>query len=154
MKFEYQINQDGSATLTRILDPEPFIELPAAIDGHALRCLGDNIVKLGEKSIPREIILPSTVEVIMPYCFNDMRYLKKLVLPDSLQEIGNFGIFTCPDLTVLSIPSSVCTFGTCAFGYMYEHARAYRLNYFTLLCEEHSAAEAYAIKHRIQYQNK
>lgn len=153
MRFDYIINEDNTITLTKIIKPEALIKIPETVDNYIVSRLGNNIVKPGEKSIPREIILPQTLKTIESYGFNDMRYLRKLVFPESLREISEFGIFTCPDLTELYIPSSVVTLGHCAFGYMYEHARAYKLNYFTLLCEKESAAEKFALDNGIEYRN-
>lgn len=153
MTFDYTMNEDNTITLTEILAPQAVIEIPSMVDGYVVNRLGNNMVKPGQKSIPREILLPSTLETIESYAFNDMRYLKRLILPNRLREISDFGIFTCPDLTELYVPSSVVTLGSYAFGYMYEHARTYKLNYFTLLCEKGSATEKFAVDNGIEYRN-
>ncbi len=152
MKLEYMI-KDGSAVITRIPEPETVMTLPSVIEGCPVTEIGTDVISLGKKSIAREIILPETLIRISERAFSDLRYLKKLFIPDGVKEIADFGIFTCPDLTELYIPASVVTFGQCAFGYMYEHARAYKLNYFTLLCEKDSQAEKYAKEQAIVYRN-
>lgn len=153
MNLDYIIREDGSAVITKISEPCAVMELPASIDGHPVVEVGTDIIPMGKKSIAREIRLPNTLIRIAPHAFNDLRYLKKLDIPQGLREISDFGIFTCPDLTELYIPSSVVDFGQCAFGYMYEHARAYKLNYFTLVCEKDSAAQKFAEENGIEYRN-
>ena len=128
MKFEYRINPQGCAALTSIPDPESVIHIPDTLGGCPVTEIGSDIIPMGVKSVAREIILPDTVTRIGVRAFNDLRYLKKLTIPESVQTIEDFSIFTCPDLTELYIPESVTTFGDYAFGYMYEHGRAYRLN--------------------------
>ena len=153
MQLEYDIWDDKTAVITRIPQPEAVIVLPSFVEGCPVTEIGTDVISLGKKSIAREIVLPETLIKISERAFTDLRYLKKLSLPAGLKEIADFGIFTCPDLTELYIPASVVTFGQCAFGYMYEHARAYKLNYFTLLCEKDSQAEKYAKEQKIVYRN-
>lgn len=152
MKFEYQINPQDCAVLTSIPNPESIIHIPDTLGSCPVAEIGSDIIPMGVKSIAREIILPDTVTRIGVRAFNDLRYLRKLTIPESVQSIENFGIFTCPDLTELYIPRSVTAFGDYAFGYMYEHGRAYRLNYFTLLCAEDSAAHDFAVQNKIKFQ--
>lgn len=151
MKLDYLIREDGTAVITGIPEPEAVMTLPASIEGCPVAEIGTDIISLGKKSIAREITLPETVGKIAEKAFCDLRYLKKLSIPDSVREISDFAIFTCPDLVELHIPSSVTIIGQYAFGYMYEHARAYKLNYFTLLCEKGSAAEKFAIDNGIKH---
>lgn len=151
MKIDYAIKKDHTAVITGIPEPEAVMMLPELLDDFPVTEIGPDIIPMGTKSIAREIILPPTVKSIGSRAFNDLRYLKRLILPDSLLEISDFGIFTCPDLTHLWIPASVKNLGNYAFGYMYEHGRAYRLNYFTLHCSRGSAAEKFAVKNHIGY---
>jgi len=152
MEIEYIIKEDGSAAITKIPEPESILQIPQVLDGHRVTELCEDFIPFGVKSRVRQVHLPESVEKIGSRAFRDMRWLKELTLPDSLVEIDRFGIYTCPDLTELYIPSSVKTFGACAFGYMYEHGRAYKLNYFTLLCEEDSPAKKFAEENGLRFQ--
>ncbi len=152
MKINYQIKSDNTVIITGIPEPEAVMILPELLDDCPVTEIGSDVIPLGVKSVAREIVLPPTIKKIGSRAFNDLRYLKKLSLPEGLLEISDFGIFTCPDLTHLWIPTSVKIFGNYAFGYMYEHGRAYRLNYFTLHCSKGSAAEKFAMENRIIYE--
>ena len=152
MKFHHMTKCDGTVILTHITEPDPLIRIPPFIDDRPVTEIGTDLIQLGVRTIPREIILPHTLKKIQRKAFYDLRYLKALYLPTGLQEIDDFGIFTCPDLTTLTVPSSVKILGTCAVGYMYEHGRAYRLNYFTLLCEKNSSAQLFAEENDLNYQ--
>lgn len=151
MEIQYVLKEDRTLAITRISQPEPVIRIPASIDGRPVTALGSDIIPPGVKTRVREIYLPDTLCSIGSRALNDLRYLSRLVLPSGLAEIGDFGIFTCPDLTELYVPASVQTFGRCAFGYMYEHGRAYRLNYFTLLCEQDSPARRFAEENQLAW---
>ncbi len=142
--FSYKKKEEGTAVITKIEKPESKMVIPAYLDGCAVTEIGSDIIPAGVKSVPREIELPPSLIKIGSYAFQDLRYLKKLILPEGLLRIDDFGIFTCPDLLELYVPASVSKLGRYAFGYMYEHARAYRLNYFTLICPENSAAHHFA----------
>lgn len=142
--FSYEKKDDGTAVVTKIQTPEPVMTFPESVGGCPIAEIGTDVIPLGVRSIPREIRLPSSLKRIGTYAFNDLRYLKKLILPEGLRQIDSFGIFTCPDLLELYVPASVTVLGEHAFGYMYEHARAYKLNYFTLVCKESSAAHRFA----------
>ena len=152
MKINYEIKEDNTVIITGLPEPEAIMVLPESLENRPVTEIGEDFIPLGVKSIAREIVLPATVKKIGVRAFNDLRYLKKLTLPEGLLEIADFGIFTCPDLTHLWIPSSVKTFGAHAFGYMYEHGRAYKLNYFTLHCSPGSAAAQFADENGICFE--
>lgn len=152
MEIKYMLRDDSAAVITEITNPPEILEIPSVLDGHRVAELSADFIPFGSKSKARQIHLPDTIEKIGVHAFRDMRWLKVLTLPESLTEIADFGIYTCPDLTRLYIPSSVKTFGRCAFGFMYEHGRAYKLNYFTLLCKADAPAKSFALENGLQFE--
>lgn len=67
-------------------------------------------------------------------------------------SLDEYAIYTCPNLTELFIPFAVKEIGKFAFGYTYEHTRNYRLNYFSLKCEQNPVAEQFPIQNHITYE--
>ena len=154
MNFEYIVKENGKATITKINEPESFIIIPALIDDYIVDELGENIVPMGTKSVVQNIILPQSVKKIGNHCFDDLRYLKTLILNEGLEEIGERAIYTCPDLVEIYIPETVETFGECAVGFTYEHGRSYKQRYFTLVCDEGSPAEKFCKENEVNYKTK
>lgn len=154
MNFEFIVKEDNTATITKVIEPEAFIIIPSILEGHVVNEIGEDIIPMGSKTTVQNIILPQTIEKIGIKAFNDLRYLKTLILNEGLKEIGNYGIYTVPDLAEIYIPESVTTFGTCAVGYFYEHGRSYKHRYFTLVCDKDSAAENYCKENEINYKTK
>ena len=54
-------------------------------------------------------------ERIPGYAFESCSYLRSVVFPDGLQEIGNYAFRSCINLTQVMIPESVTTIGSSAF---------------------------------------
>ena len=154
MNFEFKVKEDGTAVLTKIAEPEPFIIIPAMLEGHVVNEIGTDVIPMGVKTTVQNIILPQTIEKIGPHAFETLHYLKTLILNEGLKEIGDYGIYTCPDLAEIYIPETVKELGECAVGYYYEHGRSYKHRYFTLVCDEGSAAEKYCKENEITYKTK
>lgn len=60
------------------------------------------------------VILPNTVEHIGEYCFYGCKKLKKIVIPPSIKTIGNYAFSEC-SIDKLVIPNSVKSIGTGCF---------------------------------------
>jgi len=150
MKFNYEVLADDSAKLTSIEEPEEEIVIPEELDGHKVSEIGSNVIPEGKSDV-KSITLPQSVTTLDSEAFADHHYLKTLKLNQGLKAIGERAIYTCPDLAELYVPMSVTVFGAHCIGFMYEHARSYRQNYFTMVCEEGSMAHIYALDNQILY---
>ncbi len=62
-----------------------------------------------------EIILPDSVEYIGDNAFRGCAGLTEIVIPDSVSQIGSYTFFGCTGLTEISIPDSVTQIGNYAF---------------------------------------
>lgn len=151
MEIKYSLNTDNTITIIQILDPTDTINIPPAINGYTVTAIGRDIIPMGTKSKVKSISLPNTIKLIDSYAFNDLRYLKRLSIEEGIEEIATFGIYTCPDLLEIKIPASIKTLGEYSFGYMYEHARSYKQNYFTVICKEGSRAYQYAKENNLTF---
>ena len=60
------------------------------------------------------IIIPSVVKKII-YAFQCNQTIKKIIIPDSVTEIGDLSFIECYGLKEVIIPDSVNKIGSCAF---------------------------------------
>lgn len=63
-----------------------------------------------------EVVLPSSLQAIGEYAFDDCRYLKKALIPDGIIKIGDYAFDDCDNLCEISIPDSVCEIGCYVFN--------------------------------------
>ncbi len=64
----------------------------------------------------KKIVVPNTVKEIGKACFQGCTALEEVVLPEGLEEIGDMMFYNCPALTTLNIPETVKTIGIFAFS--------------------------------------
>ena len=82
--------------------------------------ISDGITKLSENAFRncinvREIILPSTLEVLGDNCFRFCTSLKNVILPENLKFIGMCAFWACESLESIVIPAAVEEIGFGAF---------------------------------------
>ena len=65
----------------------------------------------------REIVLPDTVEKIGDMAFSTCMALETVRMPENLKYIGNAAFMHCQSLANIEIPDSVEEIGKCAFAY-------------------------------------
>ena len=65
----------------------------------------------------REIVLPDTVEKIGDMAFSTCMALETVRMPENLRQIGNAAFMHCQSLRNIEIPDSVEEIGKCAFAY-------------------------------------
>lgn len=63
------------------------------------------------------VVLPDSVQEIGDFSFKGCTGLKSVVIPNSVQKIGSHAFEDCSSLVSVSIPSSVQTIGDNAFDY-------------------------------------
>lgn len=149
MDIQYEKLNDQYIRITKFSKPEKKLIIPNEIDDFTVTEIGKDIFITKEKSIIEEICLPETIECLNEYAFYDLKYLKKINIPSTMKKLSSFSIFTCPDLASLYIPTTVQILEDYSVGFMYEHGRAYKQNYFTFICEENSIALEYATKYNL-----
>lgn len=126
MDFEYKII-DNEVVITKVIRPLAIIQFPSEIEGKPVTKLVGPLVIQKQRNIVEEIYLPDSLKVLGEYAIYDFHYLKKLHINEGLKEIKKYGIYTCPDLLHIVIPSSVDKIDSLGVGYYYEHGRSYKL---------------------------
>lgn len=91
----------------------------------------------------QSIILPDTVTTLENFAFSNCTSLKNIKLSSSITEITLLMFSGCTSLETVYIPNSVTNISPYAFR---------NTGNFTMLCQENSYAQEFAIKNNIKYE--
>ena len=138
--FEYQLQEDGTACITRYLGTSPDVTIPATLDGRPVTAIGDyafyaayilqhlnipeGVTSIGTSAFGFcesliEVHLPNTLISVGDYAFSACTALMSIELPDGLREIGKKAFDFSLSLQAISIPGSVERIGESAFNACY-----------------------------------
>lgn len=84
--YDYRENADGSLTITGYRGAESSLEIPAVLEGRPVTGIGEGCFA-GALCL-RKVRVPEGVEQIGDYAFECCSALRKIYLPDSLRAIG------------------------------------------------------------------
>ena len=90
-ELEYEVNEDGTITITYCDSDAVSVEIPETIDGRTVTSIGD-------------------------YSFEDCALLASINIPDSITDIGYYAFYNCDSLTSISLPNNVMNIGYLAFS--------------------------------------
>lgn len=90
------------------------LEIPDTVDGETVTALADGCFQ--EYSPLETVILPDTLEVIGNQAFLGCENLRGIKLTENVEAIGHEAFYNCPSLEAIYIPGSVDTVGTNAFS--------------------------------------
>ena len=90
--FEYSVDDDGNATITKYHGTGAAVTIPAMIDGHAVTAIGNS-------------------------AFYGCTSLQTVSIPDSVTSIGNYAFRDCTNLSGVALPRHLTVLGSRAFGY-------------------------------------
>ena len=114
MGYTYTVLSDDSAMITECdvtVSSEETVIIPDHLDGHKVTCLSSdpeeerNIFN-GYNTIIKTIIIPDTVEKIGDYAFGGLSALTSITIPDSVNSIGEQAFCNCKSLKSITIPCS------------------------------------------------
>ena len=131
-KYEYKVNEDGDATITRFLGPvdpaktpAPYdIEIPTELGGIRVTGLGRRSFSTDDHYSPlydihhtqiQSVTIPESVTSIGDSAFAACRNLNSLTINDAATSIGNRAFTECPLTTTLSLGKKITTIGDEAF---------------------------------------
>ncbi len=137
-QWYYDVNADGTVTITGVKGSASNIVIPATVDGLPVTSIGSDAfygcTSLSEVTIPNsvtsigsyaffectslsEVTIPNSVTSIGSYAFWGCTSLSKVTIPNSVTSIGSSAFFYCTSLSEVTIPNSVTSIGDFAFGY-------------------------------------
>ncbi len=111
--FEYYETEKG-ITVTKYLGNDTNVIFPESIDGLAVTAIEIRIFS-SDKSI-KSVILPDSVEYIGDRAFFGCESLESIKLPKNLKEIGDYSISDCNLLKEITVPQGVQKIGNEAFS--------------------------------------
>ena len=132
-KYEYKVNEDGDATITRFLGPvdpaktpAPYdIEIPTELGGIRVTGLGESSFSTDHFDSPlydihhtkiQSVTIPESVTSIGRAAFMNCTGLTSLTIKGVATSIGAVAFSTCTSLTSLSLVGSFQTIGDHAFA--------------------------------------
>ena len=135
--FEYHVNYDGIAKITKYTGDAENIEIPAEINGKSVTRIGsyafsgctsltnitipDSVTWIGSHAFNgctslTNITIPENVTSIGYNAFENCISLASITISDSVTEIGSSAFEGCTSLTSITIPDSVTEIGSSAFN--------------------------------------
>ena len=64
----------------------------------------------------KSIIIPKSVNLIMPYCFRYCSSLTEIEIPDGVQELSTYSFYECSNLNTIILPDSIKLISSYALG--------------------------------------
>lgn len=89
-----------------------------SVDGILFTKNGKKLLCFPAKKAVSSYTVPSGVETLIAYAFNNNSHLAALTLPDGLKTLDWYSVFRCENLKAIAIPASVKTIGQLALGYI------------------------------------
>jgi hypothetical protein len=103
--WEYEVDDDGNATITGYKGNASAIAVPSTIDGYTVTKIGDSAFE-DNKSIS-SVTIPDSVKEIGVYVFKNCISLTDINLSSSLSDIGIEAFYNCDSLTSITLPKSI-----------------------------------------------
>lgn len=112
--YQYTLNEDGTAALTKYLGSQKDLILPDSLDGHPLTGIGNNAFY--QSPALCSVMLPAGVKAIGASAFALCPELETVLLPEGLERIGYSAFFQCPFLKEVSLPATLLEIQRQAFS--------------------------------------
>ena len=100
-RFEYILQEDGTAIIWDWIENSSLIEVPPVIDGHPVTTIGSGAFECLYNA--ETLHLPEGITTIQDYAFSGFLSLKKMNLPSSVVFVGSNPWVNCNDLTTFDI---------------------------------------------------
>ena len=110
--YEYTLNENNDATITKYNYNYSSVVIPSEIDGYKVIAIGNDAFK--NKSM-YFLSIPDSVITIGNNAFRDCKYLTTVIFGNSLTTIGSDAFNACISLRSVDIPDSVTSIYTSAF---------------------------------------
>lgn len=119
--WRYIVNEDGTAVITTdnsdspaYLGDEKNVTVPSEIDGHTVVSVGKGAFAYKDMS---SVVLPDTIESIGDFAFRENKHLTSIVIPDSVIKIGEAAFIYNESLQTVTFGKNVRNISFDAFGW-------------------------------------
>ena len=103
--FEYSLDDDNNATITKYYGNVSALFVPKTIDGYTVIAIGNDAFK--GRSELRSVFIPSSITIIGSSAFCGCSNLSNITFNDGLTTIKEYAFTNCTSLTSIIIPDSV-----------------------------------------------
>lgn len=103
--FDYEINTDGTATITGFKANDINIIIPEAVDTYKVSAIGNDAFSGMERI--EKITINADITSIGSSAFYGCVSLAEIEIPDTVTQIGEYAFGNCPLLTADIIPDNV-----------------------------------------------
>ena len=111
--FEYEVLDDGTASITDYTGSATELTIPSEIDGYVVSVIGMsafyNCINL------TSVTIPNSVTKIENSAFWNCTDLTSIAIPESVTEIGSSAFLNCNNLKDITLPDSITKIGSEAF---------------------------------------
>ena len=115
--FDYDVDDDGNATITGYKGNAWTLIIPKTLDGHKVVAIGENaFAKSQSKAYLKTIVIPEGVTLIDECAFMGCLVLQKVTLPSTLRYIRNRAFSGCVALTSVELPDGLLELDALAFS--------------------------------------
>lgn len=115
--YTYELDRNGNATILSWHGAAESLKIPAALDGHPVKTIGENAFYYC--STLSNVTLPNTVTTLRNHAFYRCDFLLLAFIPSSVTSMGNEAFYNCEEVAIVAPHDS------CAAAYAVEH----HLNY-------------------------
>lgn len=111
----YEVNEDGIAILTGYTGTfaDGNVEIPARIDGHAVRIINDDA--LSEREDVVAVTMTDNIDYIFGGAFKNCVNLEEITISNRLRVLDNVAFYGCTSLRSLELPDSLEEIGENVF---------------------------------------
>ena len=135
--YEYQINDNGTVTITKYIGTALAVTIPSKIANTAVEEIGNNafreskitsvkfpasLKKIGDTAFYKcyylkDVTFPSGLESIGSSAFEQCNLFTKVVLPDTLSELKNSAFKNCPGVASITLSKTLTYIPNECFSY-------------------------------------
>lgn len=115
--FDYDVDDDGNATITGYKGNAWTLIIPKTLDGHKVVAIGRNaFAKSQSKAYLKTVVIPEGVTSIASGAFSGCLVLQKVTFPSTLKEIKRSAFYQCVELTSVELPAGLKILDCYAFS--------------------------------------
>ena len=103
--FEYSLDSEKKATITKYNGNVAALDIPDTIDGYKVVTIGWGVFR--NRTELRTVTIPDSVTKIESCAFSGCTKLSGVKLPKYVTEIGSDAFYNCDELTSIEIPKSL-----------------------------------------------
>lgn len=103
--FNYQMNDDGTISITGYSGTETALNIPATVDGYVVSGIADHAFEANWNLV--NVTMPNGLAFIGEGAFMDCGMLTEVSIPETVSEVRRAAFAGCSCLTAISLPETV-----------------------------------------------